>query len=242
MPNTTKKNHIATNYITKNRSKLIKSKLRNKKPKWLIKFVAETRRAIAETNETITKNNEEIKKSFAEVNSTIDKHSVAIDRLHEDMVELKTSFKEMSKQIGSLHNSFGKFTESLLLPGVTMTLSKCGYNFGRIDYNIPIWDESGRMVSEIDMMLSDGVTFAVVEVKMTVREDDIEHHINRMKLLRKYLEGRGVMPKSIIGVMLGIIFPDSVIKAVCDAGLYAISQNGIELHLVVPYDFKPHEF
>jgi len=79
-----------------------------------------------------------------------------------------------------------------------------------------------------------------VEVKSKPTEKDIEHHINRLRILREHRSKHNDMRK-IRGAIAGAVFPDKVKEATLAAGFYVLEQSGDTIKLDLPADFIPWE-
>jgi len=80
-----------------------------------------------------------------------------------------------------------------------------------------------------------------VEVKTKPKTNDIEHHVKRLKILRKHRDKLNDKRK-IYGAVAGAVFGSSEKQAVLDAGFYAIKQSGDTMKIVVPDNFVPSEW
>ena len=146
------------------------------------------------------------------------------------------------KQMGELHNRFGELAEHLVAPGIAKRFNELGYHFDRIaPGGLRILDQEGNIRTEIDLMLENGGHIIAVEVKTKPKLKDIDHHINRLRILRedrdKWNDNR-----KILGAIAGAIFPEEVKEAVLEAGMYVLEQSGDTMKMCLPDGFIPQEW
>ena len=143
------------------------------------------------------------------------------------------------EQIGGLHNSFGNLAEHLVAPGITRRFNEIGYHFDCIAERGLRFYEKGKVKGEIDILLENGDCIIAVEVKSTPKQRDIEHHLQRLAMLRKFRQGD---KRKILGAIAGAVFMNDVKKAVIDAGVYVLEQSGDTMQIDVPEGFEPAEW
>jgi hypothetical protein len=96
-----------------------------------------------------------------------------------------------------------------------------------------IRDEKDGLFTEIDVFLQNGDTAMVVEVKATPREKDIDEHIERMELLRKYADLHKDFQKY-RGAIAGAVFADSVRNYALKHGFYVVVPSGDTFDIIEP--------
>jgi DNA repair exonuclease SbcCD ATPase subunit len=81
--------------------------------------------------------------------------------------ELDRIVRRNSKQMGELHQRFGQLAEHLVAPSIAKRFNELGYNFGSmLPKGQKIFDaKTGKMKTEIDLILENGKTILAVEVK-----------------------------------------------------------------------------
>jgi len=156
--------------------------------------------------------------------------------------EMDRLVAENNKQIGGLHRSFGELAEHLVAPGIAKRFNELGYHFDSI---LPggrrLLDTQGRTLTEIDIVLENGEYIVAVEVKTKPVEQDIEHHVKRLEILRKNRDKHGDKRK-IRGAIAGAVFPQEVKKAAIKAGFYVLEQSGDTMKIDIPQGFVPKEW
>jgi len=105
-----------------------------------------------------------------------------------------------------------------------------------------IYDKDHNYRTQIDILLENDEYVIAVEVKAEVRENDIEHHINRLEILREWRNERNYPSIKIRGAIAGAIFPDEFKLKVLEAGMYVLEQSGDTMLLEVPETDKLRDF
>jgi Holliday junction resolvase-like predicted endonuclease len=149
--------------------------------------------------------------------------------------------KEVSRQMGGLHRSFGELAEQMVAPGIVRHFNEKGYYLGSISTCGLQILENGKVKTEVDILLENVEFLIAVEVKSKPKEDDIEHHIRRLELVREY-RNKYNDTRKIHGAIAGAIFTQKVKKLTLKAGLYVIEQSGDTMRVDVPEGFVPREW
>ena len=163
------------------------------------------------------------------------------DREHQK--ETSREIKELTRQMGGLHNSFGELAEHLVAPGVARRFNELGYHFNIEVTRGLIIKEEGKIKAEIDILLENGECIIAVEVKTKVQanigNDDIEHHKQRLTILRKY---RLQDQRKILGAIAGAMFAPGAKEAALQAGFFVLEQSGDTMQMDLPDGFIPQEW
>ena len=109
--------------------------------------------------------------------------------------------------------------------------------------------KKGQILTEVDILLENDDTVIAVEVKSRPQmgeseneRDDIQRHIWRLEVLRRYRKDKGKPAKKILGAIAGAIFDEPVKEAALKAGFFVIGQSGDTMKIEIPKDFKPREW
>ena len=166
-----------------------------------------------------------------------------MDKLKERLKETERLIKKNGEQIGGLHNSFGELAEHLVAPGIAMRFNEQGYQF---NIEIPkrfVIKEQGKTKTEIDILLVNSECIIAVEVKARVQSDkennDIDHHIQRMAILRKYWPTE---QRKLLGAIAGAMFESGAKEAALQAGFFVLEQSGDTMKMDLPEGFIPKEW
>ncbi|MDR1291522.1 MAG: hypothetical protein LBK06_10010 [Planctomycetaceae bacterium] len=154
---------------------------------------------------------------------------------------LNETSRNLNTQMGELSNRFGELAEHLVAPGIEVRLNELGYHFEGVTTNFKV-KKDGRVVTEVDLLLENAETIAIVEVKSKPTRLDIDRHIDRMKIVRHFFDNHRYDKKYLIGAVAGAIFLDHVKQYTILKGFYAITQSGDTLKIDVPEGFTPTTF
>jgi hypothetical protein len=188
---------------------------------------------------TFTKSQEEAAKREAERREEWNRDIAEIRAIQ---AETARTADRVDKQIGDLGNRFGELAEHLVAPGIAKRFNELGYHFDDvIAERVRLVDRSGKILTEIDLLLENGDYSIAVEVKTRPKEKDAEHHIKRLEILRERKDKRGDNRK-IRGAIAGAVFSKEAKAAAIAAGLYVIEQSGDTMKISVPEGFTPREW
>jgi predicted AAA+ superfamily ATPase len=106
------------------------------------------------------------------------------DRIDEYIAEGERSRKRLDKRMGDFANTLGELIETLIAARLWEKFPE--YKLARAYQRIMIYDENNKPKTDIDILLSNDIWAMVVEVKREANIGDIDHHLKRMELVRKY--------------------------------------------------------
>jgi len=151
-------------------------------------------------------------------------------------------FKKLGKQMGDLHNRFGEMAEHLVAPSIHKRFNELGYHFSSAAQGgYIVRDSNDKILTQVDILLENHDYIMAVEVKATVRPQDIEHHIKRLKILKEY-RSKFNDTRIIQGAIAGAIFGNEEKEAVIEAGFFVLVQSGDTMKIEIPENFVPREF
>ncbi|MCL1812181.1 MAG: hypothetical protein FWG29_01525 [Treponema sp.] len=149
--------------------------------------------------------------------------------------------KYLSQRMGYLNNRFGELAEHLVAPNIQEKFRVFGFTFDQMSQNHEITDAEANLVAEIDILLENGDTVMVVEVKAKPLQKDIGDHVKRMEILRRRANLKNDKRKY-QGAIAGAILSKPVRDAIHKTGFYAIEQTGDTVKITVPEGFRPREW
>jgi hypothetical protein len=152
--------------------------------------------------------------------------------------ETNQAVKEASRIVGDLGNKFGKLSEYLVVPNMLDKFNALGYVFTKASRNIKFLDSNKKTLTEVDVLLENGDSAIVVEVKSDLTIDYVNQHIERMEKLRRYWDDHNDK-RELIGAVAGAIMEDRVKKHALNTGFYAIVQSGDTVKIEPPEGFTP---
>jgi vacuolar-type H+-ATPase subunit I/STV1 len=157
--------------------------------------------------------------------------------------KLDKQLDKLTKDVGGLRNSIGEMTETLIAARLWEKFSDYPYNLKRAYQRVPVYYENNQIATDIDILLSNTEWVMAVEVKNSLhRMDEVDNHIRRMELIRKYppLETVG---KRLVGAMAGGVVKPEVRDYIHSSGFFVLELTGETVSLVKPaIEFTPREW
>jgi predicted nuclease with TOPRIM domain len=211
----------------------------------------EDSRKQAERDARFEKEREEDRRKQAERDARFEKEKAERDaRFEKEKAErdkslsrLEETVGRLGSNVGGLNNSIGDLVETLFMPHLGEKFDAYNYNLKRQFRRVYIYDETNRLRSEIDILLSNTTVCMAVEVKRWLeRNDQVDEHIKRMELIRKYppAETKG---KKLLGAIVGVVVTPEVREYAQQSGFFMLELKGEDIHLIEPpKDFKPKEW
>jgi hypothetical protein len=149
--------------------------------------------------------------------------------------ESAEQLKQTQREVGKLGSKIGDIIENMVRGKILKKFQALGYDVTGCSPNKFFeMDESGA-TGEVDLLLDDGPVGILIEVKTTLRTDDIRDHIERIKKYRRYIDRRGVGKKQhFIGAVTGAVVSDEVAQFAQSQGMYVIVQSGEAVEIVTP--------
>ena len=151
------------------------------------KILEENQKGFKELKESQIKTDEQLNKTHKEIQESQVKTDEQLNKTHKEIQELKEVQKETSKAVKKVSRLFGisENKQAAIIEDVfhnslikTMTVNGVQYNY--IDKNIKM-KEGKKEIGELDIILYNGRTIALIEVKTKA-------HPNDLTLLYKLLE------------------------------------------------------
>jgi len=194
--------------------------------------IRETQQAHKETEKAIKEAHENIfglNKARDEAWAAIKENQKNIFGFNKARDEAWAAIKETQKNIGGLGNTLGSIVEHLLTPGLPKKFKMLGFSFNRI---VSYKFEEG-VYAQIDGMLENGEQAVAVEVKTTLRREDIDKHLLRMEKIRKHADEHHDKRK-FMGAMAATIIDDNTRNYALDRGLFVIEPSGDDVKVTKP--------
>jgi predicted AAA+ superfamily ATPase len=149
---------------------------------------------------------------------------------------------KLAKNVGGNNRSIGELVETLIAARLWEKFAGYPYNLKRAYQRIPIYDENNEPKTDIDILLLDKKWCMAVEVKREADKDDVEKHLKRMDLIRKYPPAEVVGKKMLGAIAGGIVEPEAKEYAQKN-GLFVLELKGESVALLDPPEgFTPREW
>ena len=148
--------------------------------------------------------------------------------------KLEASIERVSKNVGGLNRSIGELIETLITAHLWEKFADYPYNFERAYQRINILNEKKEVVTDIDILLADSQWVMAVEVKREADDiKDVDHHIKRMSLIRKY-PPTDVVGKKLLGTIAAGVITPAVRDYAYQSGFFVLELTGESVVLVPP--------
>lgn len=193
----------------------------------------------AETREQMKISSERVDKQLAEnavqmkvLSEQVDKllaenaaqMKISSEQVDKQLAETAKYIKNIGKQVGELTDTLGRFAEEQVRPRILRMFEKQGIELEEIYQHVQV-KENGKFLLEIDLLLVNTVYSVVVEVKNTLRKQDIDEHIQRLAKLQR-APSRLIKGTTMYGAIAGMIVSDEAEQYAIKQGLYVIKPKG----------------
>ncbi|MDR0637832.1 MAG: hypothetical protein LBG27_02840 [Spirochaetaceae bacterium] len=158
-----------------------------------------------------------------------------------EMEELKKTVERVTGNVGGLNRSLGELIETLIAARLWEQFP--GYNLKRAYQRMPIFDENNRVLTDIDILLSNTGLAMAAEVKRELdRMKDVDEHLKRMELIRKYPPAE-IAGKKLLGAMAGGVVSADVQRYAIESGFFVLELTGESVRLIPPPEgFVPRQW
>jgi exonuclease VII large subunit len=140
--------------------------------------------------------------------------------------------RTLNRAIGGLSNTLGSLIEHIMTPDLPRKFKQFGFTFDRIT-TVKWANGEGNIYTEIDALLENGAQAMVVEVKTTLRRDDIDDHLERMERVRIYADDHGDK-REFLGAMAGAITDKAIKEYALSKGFFVIEPSGEDVKITKP--------
>jgi len=147
--------------------------------------------------------------------------------LERELAETARVVRETSKAVGSIGNSNGEFAEEYFQSAFIKNSGLNGETYNKVRTNMKFEEFD----DEYDIFLSNDKSIAIIEVKYSVRKDDIGKLLQKAENFRKFLP-RYSKRKLYLGIA-SLSFRKVTEKSIMEQGIAVIRQVGDKL---VVYD------
>ena len=138
-------------------------------------------------------------------------------------------------------NKLGRLTEALFSAELWKKFDDQGYEFIKQASHYK-FVENKRVIAEADFFLEDGKYVMPVEVKTDLLVSDVNEHLERIDVIRRYMDAHGDGRK-LVGAVAGGVVEENVLKYAQKKGLYVFVQTGDSIMVAdAPPDFKAREW
>jgi hypothetical protein len=180
---------------------------------------------------------QETDKKFQETDKKFQETERLVQETTRVVEETSRKVEELSKNMGGMNRSLGELIETLMASRLWEKFPQ--YDFNRSFQRIKLLGKNKLPVTEIDILLSDDEWAMAVEVKREPDNDDVDHHLKRIELMREYAI-REISGKKLLGAIAGGVVNPEVRAYAQKSGFFVLELNGEQVSLLAsPEGFVP---
>ena len=161
------------------------------------------------------------------------------DRQHKETEKL---FKETDKKLRSLETLFtgqwGKLMESLVEGDLIKLLKQRGLSVNQTYQRVKKMFNGQEI--EFDLVAKNGTDVVIVEVKTTLRQEDVEHFLNKLAILKEAFPE--YKDNKVYGAITYLRSESESHKRAMRKGLFVIRATGNSSSIINSTDFQPTAF
>ena len=195
------------------------------------KLFQETGQRFRETDKKFRETDKKFRETDEKFRETDEKFRETDRKLdHLDAIVARTS-----RNVDDLTGKWGKFLEGMVAPA-------CKTLFA--DHNIPVHKVLQRVQAEyvgrtmeIDIMVVNEGYVVLVEVKSTLKVDDVRDHLDRLAQFREFFPEYA--DRKILSAVAGIVIEEQADRFAYRQGLFVIGQTGDTVRILNDPQFQP---
>ena len=201
------------------------------------KQVEATNKAVDATNKAVEATN----KTVAEAQKKTDEQMKKTD---EQMKKTDEQIERTSKEVSALGSKVGDMVEKLVGEGnLVEQFRDLGHEVKTHWQNMKFGKRGTAESGEIDLFMEDGDIAILVEVKTSLKKDDVTDHIERIEKYRRFVDANGKSGKRFVGAVAGTVIPEHVINFAHEKGLYVIIQSARAVEIIArPEGFRARKW
>jgi hypothetical protein len=184
----------------------------------------------------------ETDRRFQETERLLKQQSEEFDRKMQQRSEefdrkMQKRDKEFNEKLGKLTNRLGDFVEGLVKPSVVRLFQERGIDVHVVTRDVQAKNPEQGLEMEIDLLVINGDSCVLIEVKSNLSIDDVNEHLERMEKFKPLFPVYS--DRKIYGAVTGMVIPDNVAKYAYKKGLFLIAQKGDTAIILNDQKFKP---
>ncbi|GHV26307.1 hypothetical protein AGMMS4952_06080 [Spirochaetia bacterium] len=208
--------------------------------------VRETSEQMRKTDEQMRETSEQMRKTDEQMRETDERMRETDERMRktdERIDKMAAKVDRVSENLGGVNRSLGELIETLIAAKLWEKFDAYPYNLRRAYQRIPLYDEGSKVLTDIDILLSNGEYAMAVEVKRELdSKKDVDHHLKRMELIKKYPPAECV-GKKLLGAMAGGTVDPDVQSYAHSVGLFVLELTGESVRLAdTPVGFNVRQW
>ena len=196
-------------------------------------------RAVSEEQKELSRKMQETDREIAERQKETDRLFQETDRLFQETAQAqKETAQQLKKTDAHFNSQWGKLMESLVEGDLVPLLREQGILVEETSTNVKGGQE-GRHY-EFDILAVNGEEVVVVEVKTTLRPEDVTHFLSKLERFTGWV--RRYKGNRILGAVAYLKADSNVVLQAERQGLYVIRATGSSASIVNQSDFQPRTF
>jgi len=115
--------------------------------------------------------------------------------------------------------------ELIVIPGIRHEMNAHGHKFKYATANKKFYaviKGEKKRIAEVDLFLHNGIETMAAEVKTSVYREDVDKHLEQLKILRKYETETNIENKKLYGAISGIFIDYYARQYALKNGLYIL--------------------
>lgn len=211
----------------------------------------ETERRFQETERFMKKNAQETERRFQETERFIKEAAQETERMFQEterrfqeterrFQETEQMIKTVNRQLGALGNRLGEFVQEMVFPAVVRLFKERGLPVHHVSRNVASFDDTGRFVSEIDLLVVNSGTAIAVECKSRLSQDDVDEHLERLAQFKQDFPAYDGC--RLLGAVAAMALPHDLARYAYRKGLFVLSQSGDSITIRNDAAFIPREW
>jgi len=173
----------------------------------------------------------QMKENAKETERLMKESSAKFDR------QLAESEKSLRTQIGDVTRRLGEFVEGMIKPSAVRLFRERGIEVHKVTQKVEADNPHLNLAMEIDLLVINGDSCVLIEVKSNLGLDDVNEHLKRMEkfkpLFPEYAD------KKAFGAVAGMVIADNVAKYAYKKGFFVIGQQGDSAVILNDQKFQP---
>jgi hypothetical protein len=186
---------------------------------------------------------EQVWAALMETRARQEKTEETVNKMAANVDKMSARVDRVTANVGGLNRSMGELIETLIAAKLWEKFDAWPYNLKRAYQRMPVFDETNRIRTDIDILLENGEYVMAVEVKASLhREDDVDYHLRRMELIRQYPPAQ-CKGKILLGALAGGVVNPEIRDRAHQAGLFVLELAGEAVQLAqTPAGFTPRQW
>jgi hypothetical protein len=202
----------------------------------LLELFAITDAKIAKVSELQAQNQATDEVRWAKTEAQMAKTDAQMAKTDAQMAKTDRRLKDLASEVGNITDALGRFAEEQVRPKILRLFKTKGIELDEI-YQRVVVKKDGQFFLEIDLVLVNTIYSVIVEVKNTLRQKDVDDHIERMEKLQE-IPAKMIKGTTMFGAIAAMIVSDEVEYYAIKKGLYVIKTKGDNVKISNKKDFQ----